>query len=70
MEQDKTEKLCIYCENATPMFDGENVLCVHCGIVPCDSHCRKFSYDPLKRVPPKSAPAPVLDYIDIDSKDE
>jgi hypothetical protein len=31
------------------------VACVKRGIVPAESHCRSFRYDPLKRVPPRPA---------------
>ena len=63
---DKSEAICAYCEFATPLFDGESVLCKKAGVVGKSHSCRKFSYDPLKRVPPKKAAAPKLDYIDID----
>ena len=69
MEQDRIDRICIYCENATPLYGGDTVLCVLCGVTACDNHCHKFSYDPLKRIPPKSAPKPVLDYIDIDTEE-
>lgn len=61
------DQLCAMCENSSPIFDPENVLCKYHGIVSAAYKCRKFVYDPLKRVPSKS-PKPVsLDYIDIDS---
>ncbi len=66
---DKCEKICAYCENAAPLFHEDTVLCSDKGIVNKGYTCRKFSYDPLKRVPPKGAHAPKLDFIDIDSED-
>ena len=46
----KIEKMCAYCAHSAKMND-EKCLCVKKGVVPRDYHCRKFSYDPLKRVP-------------------
>ena len=31
------------------------VICAKKGIVPAESHCGAFRYDPLKRVPPRPA---------------
>jgi len=61
------EQLCAMCENSSAIFDPENVLCKHHGVVSATHKCRKFVYDPLKRVPSKSAKPVSLDYIDIDS---
>ena len=50
---DKSEIPCVceFCEYATPISDDDNVLCRHKGIVHREYHCRRFFYDPLKRVP-------------------
>ena len=48
----KIERSCIYCVYSTKM-DQENMLCTKKGVVPMDSACRKFRYDPFKRVPPR-----------------
>ena len=32
-------------------MDGEHMICQKYGIVPAAHRCRKFRYDPLKRVP-------------------
>ena len=48
----KIERSCIYCANGT-MIDDEQVLCVKKGVVPVDGKCRKFDYDPCKRIPAK-----------------
>lgn len=32
------------------------MICQHCGVVPCEHHCRRFRYDPLKRVPGRAKP--------------
>ena len=48
----KMERSCKYCRFGTQMNE-EMMLCAKKGIVqPCDD-CRKFRYDPFKRVPPK-----------------
>ena len=38
--------------------DEDSVICKFCGIVPCTHHCRRFRYDPLKRIPPRRAALP------------
>ena len=43
---------CAYCQRGTPLEDGK-VICVKKGIVSASGSCRRFRYDPLKRVPPK-----------------
>ena len=48
---------CSYCEKGERAADGETILCERKGVVSPLSSCRRFKYDPLKRVPPS---APVL----------
>jgi len=48
----KIQRSCNYCSNGTALNDG-TVLCMRKGIVSRDSGCRKFKYDPCKRIPPK-----------------
>lgn len=48
----KIPHACIYCTHGTVMED-EQVLCTKKGVVSIDSGCRKFRYDPCKRVPPR-----------------
>ena len=48
----KIEKTCAYCQHGTSI-DGEQVLCAKKGVVPPCGKCRKFIYDPCKRIPPK-----------------
>ncbi len=46
------EPRCAYCAHAA--VAGENKMaCRKQGIIPPAYSCRKFSYDPLKRTPPK-----------------
>lgn len=42
---------CIYCETGIVTDDRKSVLCKKKGVMQPDSFCRKFRYDPLKRVP-------------------
>ena len=65
MKIEKSEKICAMCELSVPLFEDDNMLCKHFGIVSKDHTCKKFSYDPLKRTPPKAQSLPTLDYIDI-----
>lgn len=48
----KIDRSCIYCAFSTKM-DQENMLCTKRGVVSVDGACRKFQYDPFKRVPPR-----------------
>ncbi len=46
----KIEKRCAYCTHAG-QTGGEKLLCSRCGFVSPDGSCRRFRYDPIKRVP-------------------
>ncbi len=50
-EKYELEKVCAYCEHATTLAGGEHVLCDRKGVVSDGYKCRKFVYDPIKRVP-------------------
>lgn len=56
---------CQYCSNATKLNEAE-VLCTKRGIISIGKNCRKFSYDPCKRVPPK---AKASDFSKYDTED-
>lgn len=45
------EKVCAYCEHAAKLKDDNFMLCESRGVVASSFSCRKFLYDPLKRVP-------------------
>ena len=47
----KTPRSCTTCLFATELSDG-NLLCSKRGVVAETSSCRKFKYDPCKRIPP------------------
>ena len=56
---------CTYCSNATQM-DDDQFLCIKKGVVVDTGKCRKFKYDPCKRVPAK---AKALDFSKYDEMD-
>lgn len=49
----KINRACTYCLHGT-QIDDEQVLCIKKGVVPVDGKCRKFCYDPCKRIPLKT----------------
>ena len=48
----KLARHCAYCVYAGKISD-EQMICQKCGVVPATHQCRRFRYDPLKRVPAK-----------------
>ncbi|MBE6768604.1 MAG: hypothetical protein E7549_06815 [Ruminococcaceae bacterium] len=49
---------CETCVHGQRSFDGKVVLCPRRGAMPLYERCRKYEYDPLKRIPhraPKQA---------------
>lgn len=42
---------CSYCMKGTVAVDGVNIFCTRKGIVSSDYSCRRFKYDPLRRIP-------------------
>lgn len=46
------DPMCIYCVHGTEL-SGQEVACVKKGVQSPTSSCKKFRYDPLKRVPPR-----------------
>lgn len=49
----KIQRSCSYCSLGTKLNDAQ-ILCAKKGIVSTDGGCRKFRYDPCKRVPLKA----------------
>lgn len=49
----KQPKACKHCKHCT-LIDDSLVLCIKRGIVSADGSCRKFHYDPCKRIPLKA----------------
>lgn len=60
----KIEKSCAYCAYGTKL-DDDQILCVKKGVVK-SGKCRKFSYEPTKRIPLKPK---ALDFDKYKSED-
>lgn len=56
---------CSYCLNGAKVDNG-TILCAKKGLVPADKACRKFVYDPCKRIPPKQKALDFNSYTDQD----
>lgn len=69
MENKGIENICAYCEYARDTHEREFVICSKKGVVNAMGKCRKFIYDPMKRIP---RPAPAVDgkleFIDLNSE--
>ncbi len=61
----KIERSCLYCSFGTKL-DEDSVLCTKRGVVNPDIKCRKFRYEPYKRIPSKENP---LDFKKYDKED-
>jgi len=48
---EKIDRACAFCENASTLRDKDFMLCQKFGVVSAGHICRRFSYDPLKRLP-------------------
>ncbi len=60
------EKSCSYCVRAAKTIDSDYVICSKKGIIPCNGSCRRFKYDPLKRIPQKAKTQDFSQYDDVD----
>ena len=49
---------CAYCSNGTATRTGDRIMCLKKGMVEPGFKCRRFKYDPLKRVPSNQAELP------------
>lgn len=61
----KIDKSCLYCRYGTRL-DDNMMLCAKKGIVAICGDCRKFRYDPFRRVPAKPK---ALDFSKYDGDD-
>ena len=59
------EPACTYCRYSSPAEEG-TCICLKRGIVSDWDSCRRFSYDPLRRVP-EASPAPRTEGLDQDA---
>ena len=56
---------CLYCQYSTKL-DENQMLCTKRGVVSMYYECRKFEYDPFKRVPQKAKPLDLSKYDEDD----
>ena len=61
------EKRCAYCLHSRTISETE-AACEKKGIVDAAYHCFRFSYDPLRRVPPRPAAFKAEQYREEDFK--
>ena len=61
----RINRACSYCQRGTPIGD-DMVLCTKRGTVSVYYSCRKFRYDPCKRIPPKMKALDFQKYQDVD----
>lgn len=61
----KIPRSCLYCVHSTKL-DEDRLLCSKMGVVDADHECRKFKYDPLKRVPARPKALDVSKYDEED----
>ncbi len=59
-------KCCAYCEHASILRDEDYILCRKKGVVSQAFRCRRFVYDPTKRIPKRLPTMPELDVALID----
>lgn len=56
---------CEFCEHAAIINDDDNILCDIKGIAEKCGKCKKYVYDPLKRIPKRLPDLPKLTEDDI-----
>lgn len=61
----KIERSCAYCLHGAQLEDGQ-ILCAKKGLRSGEDNCRRFKYDPCKRIPKK---AKALDFSKYDNED-
>lgn len=61
----KIERSCSYCVFGARLDDGQ-ILCSKAGLRTIDESCRRFKYDPFKRVPSK---AKAMDFSKYEKED-
>jgi len=61
----KIQRSCSYCQYGA-LLDGEQILCAKKGMRSIEGKCRRFKYDPCKRVPKKPK---ALDFSKYDNED-
>ena len=61
----KMERSCQYCSQCTEL-DEDTVLCSRKGVTSRYGKCRKFRYDPCKRIPAKAKAVDFAKYEEYD----
>ena len=61
----KIEPRCAYCTHGRALGGGQ-VVCPKKGVMSQGSSCRRFTYDPMKRVPPRPVKADFSGLTDDD----
>ena len=61
----KITRSCSYCRRGTAVEDNQ-ILCAKFGLVAANNSCRKFRYEPCKRIPPKIKALDFQKYHDTD----
>jgi len=61
----KQPRSCLYCKYGTTLPE-EQILCSKRGTRLADIPCRRFCYDPIKRIPPRSNPLDTKKYSQED----
>ncbi|NLP48645.1 MAG: hypothetical protein GX345_06850 [Clostridiales bacterium] len=62
----KISPQCSLCVHGKPTPDGLGILCIKKGLMRPDSKCRRFLYDPLKRVPRRQPALPTINPEDFE----
>ena len=63
----KIQKACCYCALGT-LISEDQILCTRKGFMPLYKSCRKFKYDPCKRIPVKAKAPDFAKYTEDDFK--
>ena len=61
----KITRSCSYCQYGTS-FGSDQILCAKRGVVSVLNSCRKFRYNPCKRIPSKVKALDLEKYQDVD----
>lgn len=61
----KITRSCGYCQYGTE-FGSDQILCAKKGVVSVFGSCRKFRYQPCKRIPPKMKALDLAKYKETD----
>lgn len=67
-KSDSEDAVCAYCRFALAVSDTGDMLCSRKGVVPAEFSCRRFVYDPLKRVPKRLGKLCVPDMSALDGE--